>query len=343
MEDSDSDSDSFTIKIQKLTGVGESSKVGDGSVDSSLKHAWLVENNQENVDYKALFAETAIGIPCHESVTTIEQVTINQAEQAPEEIITDDNIVHTQESVEMDTSAKETQLEGLVSVVEEKDTSVTSESLNEIFFGIVKDNSMPREVENVGHIQELMIDYVRAIESKEDTQLPTVACQDKEGCSKMTNSCSIEDPVVMEVKKVDERRRSERLKETTNIHTMEKVSKMAKKRNLEGNSKNHNAFSLLPIEEIVTISADMGVAINHEDFETFDLLKNLEQARGDLYSKQCQSKLISQPELVENVSNNVNSLELEWLNDENSDIEDFVLVESRKKEEIKERVLRFHQ
>ena len=167
-----------------------------------------------------------------------------------------------------------------------------------------------------------------------------MVCRDKESCSEVANSSSIEEHVVMETKKMDERRRSERLKESTNIHTMEKVSKLAKKHNLEGNSKNQNVFSLLPIEEIVTISADMGVAINHEDFETFDLLKDLEQARGDLYNKQCESKIISQPELIENVSNNVDPLELDLLNDENSDIEDLILVESRKKRRDKRKSLK---
>jgi hypothetical protein len=100
---------------------------------------------------------------------------------------------------------------------------------------------------------------------------------------------------------------------------------------LKVTQKNKNSFSLLPIEEIVTISADMGVIINHDDFDTFNLLKDLEQARDNLYSKQCELKKSSQTESVENESNNVTSLELEWLQDKNSEIEDFILVESRKK------------
>jgi hypothetical protein len=47
---------------------------------------------------------------------------------------------------------------------------------------------------------------------------------------------------------------------------------------------------MLPIEEIVSISVDMGVVINHDDFATFNLLKDLEQARDELYSKQCVNK-----------------------------------------------------
>jgi hypothetical protein len=84
----------------------------------------------------------------------------------------------------------------------------------------------------------------------------------------------------------------------------------------------------------------MGVIINHDDFDTFTLLKDLEQARDDLYSKQCELKKFSQIESVENESNNVVSLELEWLQDENSEIEDFILVESRKKKRDKRKNLK---
>jgi hypothetical protein len=76
------------------------------------------------------------------------------------------------------------------------------------------------------------------------------------------------------------RRRSERLKETTSLHTMEKVDKLVKKRNLEGNSSTANKFSALLIEEIAHTIADMGISIKHDDFATFDLLKTLEMARG---------------------------------------------------------------
>jgi hypothetical protein len=136
-------------------------------------------------------------------------------------------------------------------------------------------------------------------------------------------------------------RRSKRLKKDTNLHTMDKVTKMAQKRNLEGNSKNTNSFSMLPIEEIVSISVDMGVVINHDDFATFNLLKDLEQVRDESYSKQCVNKKTSQTESVENDNNEHAPLELEWLQDDSSDLEDFILVESRKKRREKRKVLKF--
>jgi hypothetical protein len=88
--------------------------------------------------------------------------------------------------------------------------------------------------------------------------------------------------------------------------------------------------------------SDMGVNIDENDFDTFDLLKNLEKARDDLYKKQSVTSDIPQTESVE-VSNPVNSiLALEWMQEESSETDDFILVESRKKKrERKEKVLSF--
>jgi hypothetical protein len=47
---------------------------------------------------------------------------------------------------------------------------------------------------------------------------------------------------------------------------MEKNQKMAKKRNLEGNPQNSNSFSMLPIEELVTVSTGMGASLDENDF-----------------------------------------------------------------------------
>lgn len=91
-------------------------------------------------------------------------------------------------------------------------------------------------------------------------------------------------------------RRSDRLKKSTSLTTMEKNQKMAKKRNLEGNPSCSNSFSTLPIEEIAKVSTDMGVVVEESDFDTFDLLKDLEKARGDLYKKQSENHSISQTE-----------------------------------------------
>jgi hypothetical protein len=87
----------------------------------------------------------------------------------------------------------------------------------------------------------------------------------------------------MEVWQDHERRRSDRLKKTTTMTTMEKNLKMAKKGNLEGNPSSFNCFSVLLIEEMVNVTSNMGIDLNENDFDTFNLLKDLEKARDDLY------------------------------------------------------------
>jgi hypothetical protein len=148
-----------------------------------------------------------------------------------------------------------------------------------------------------------------------------------------------EAPVLVEEQVNQERRRSERLKETTSLHTMEKGEKLAKKWNLEGHSSSSNSFSILPVEEIVHTASDMGIVVKYDNFATFDLLKTLEMARDDLYVKQCGQNETSKSEIVETQPSADVPLRLEWLHDESSDIEDFILVESRKKRREKKKVL----
>lgn len=57
---------------------------------------------------------------------------------------------------------------------------------------------------------------------------------------------------------------------------MEKVEKLSKKRNLEGNSLQPNMFSALPFEDFLNFSNAMGVSVEDNDFATFDLLKDLD-------------------------------------------------------------------
>jgi len=98
---------------------------------------------------------------------------------------------------------------------------------------------------------------------------------------------------------------------------------------------------MLPTCDIVHISANMGVNINHDDFETFELIRDLEKARDDLYMKQCENNKTYQTETVEIVGNNSNLLKLEWLNEESSEPEDFLLVESRKRRRENKKIRRY--
>jgi hypothetical protein len=84
----------------------------------------------------------------------------------------------------------------------------------------------------------------------------------------------------------EEPRRSDRLKNVIHLTTLERNEAMAKKRNLEGNTKKpqnivHNKSSMLH-----DIAKDMGVLVNNADFASFDLMKDLGVAKNCLFKKQ---------------------------------------------------------
>lgn len=136
-------------------------------------------------------------------------------------------------------------------------------------------------------------------------------------------------------------RRSERLKKDTTITTKEKNERMAKKRNLEGNYTNQNMFSALPLDDIADLTSGMGVNIDASDFETFGMLKNLECARNDLFVKQKVSNQVPQTETVGIDEPNRSPLLLEWLQEEQSDDEEFTLVLQEKKARDRKKNIKF--
>lgn len=108
---------------------------------------------------------------------------------------------------------------------------------------------------------------------------------------------------------------------------------MAQKKNLEGNPQNSNSFSVLPIEDLIIVTNNMGISIPKDNFATFDLLKDLENARHDLFKRRDESEPTHQSDPSMEIPNDGQTLCLEWAHDEVSDVEDFILVESRKKRE----------
>jgi hypothetical protein len=113
---------------------------------------------------------------------------------------------------------------------------------------------------------------------------------------------------------------------------------MAKKRNLEGTCTNHNMFLALPIDYIVDLSTCMGFDIDKCDFATFDLLKDLECARHDLFTKEQDNNLKTQTKTVGESDATKSPLPIEWVQDETPDTEDFILVLSKKKAREKKEV-----
>jgi len=64
----------------------------------------------------------------------------------------------------------------------------------------------------------------------------------------------------------------------------------------------------------------MGVDVDSSDFGTFDLLKDLECARHDLFVKQKEVDQIPQTETVGGTEPIGSPLQIEWLQEEQSDL-----------------------
>lgn len=82
-----------------------------------------------------------------------------------------------------------------------------------------------------------------------------------------------------------ERRRSDRLLKDIIMTTQEKTDLMAKKRNLKGNTTSTSMFSNLHHDDLHVISKKMGVIVEIENSNSFDILKEIETARMNLFNK----------------------------------------------------------
>ena len=102
-----------------------------------------------------------------------------------------------------------------------------------------------------------------------------------------------------------------------------------KKRNLEcesSNSSSSNAFSVLSNMEIMARASLMGVDIPSDNFETIDLLKELEKSRDNLVEKNVS---VNDVPLVVVHDNGVRTpMCLTWMNDADLDAS-FTVVQSR--------------
>jgi len=116
----------------------------------------------------------------------------------------------------------------------------------------------------------------------------------------------------MQPEPTQDRRMSERFKKDITLTTKEKNERMARKRNLEGTCSNQNMFSILSIEVITDLATDMEVEVDNSDFGTFDLLKDLECARHDLFVKQKENEQIPQTEIVGESEQISSPLQIEW-------------------------------
>lgn len=127
-----------------------------------------------------------------------------------------------------------------------------------------------------------------------------------------------------------EKKRSERLKKDIASSTQEKVEMMAKKRNLEGTTKSQSMFSELSHYAFSCISKKMGIQLNDGNDKSFDILKELEIARANLFQKQNQ---LNSKVIIEEINeeDEDTTLQLEWVHEESSDPDESFFAQSRKK------------
>lgn len=134
-------------------------------------------------------------------------------------------------------------------------------------------------------------------------------------------------------------RRSSRLRGDITLTTQEKNDAMTKKRNLEGNTSTHPSISELSNSSLNDISAKIGVKIDNACSNSFDILREIENVRLNLYAKQQKNK--SNVKISECTDHDEPSMapQIEWHPEESSEPDDFELVLSRKKRrEIKKRI-----
>lgn len=102
---------------------------------------------------------------------------------------------------------------------------------------------------------------------------------------------------------------------------------MARKRNLEGTTSSLSTFSALNIETIKSLSSNMGALSEDINFDTFDMLKDLKNARNKLHNKSLEIEVI---DIVDDdKEENINVRRIEWLQDDLSETESTILSHSK--------------
>jgi hypothetical protein len=142
---------------------------------------------------------------------------------------------------------------------------------------------------------------------------------------------SDKDKSISVMQRIPHTRHSERLQDQMVKKFQMKGVDESKKRTLEGMELlTKNSFFVLGIDKISALAAYMGVKISLDNFDTIDIMRDLEMARLALDKVKC----VKPPnlDLEENPISEVDVNDvplLEWL-DVDSEAEQFILVQSRK-------------
>jgi hypothetical protein len=129
------------------------------------------------------------------------------------------------------------------------------------------------------------------------------------------------DKDISELQLIPETRHSERIQNQLVKNIQRRTMEESKKRTLEGMEvPTNNSFSVLSNDTISVLAADMGVKISLDNFDTVDIMKDLEMARLALDKAKCV-KCVKPPVPVieechiDEVEVNEGPL-LEWLDDD---------------------------
>uniref|UniRef100_A0A8I6WF44 Uncharacterized protein n=1 Tax=Hordeum vulgare subsp. vulgare TaxID=112509 RepID=A0A8I6WF44_HORVV len=116
-----------------------------------------------------------------------------------------------------------------------------------------------------------------------------------------------------------------------------RAERLAQKRDLQGNNISPgNSFEVLSNLEIISAAVKMSVNISDDNFETIDIIRELEISRANIAKKVDKSDNQHDKVLfITNATGEASPLDTEWVGDEGLDVDDFTLVRSRKKERKK--------
>ena len=120
----------------------------------------------------------------------------------------------------------------------------------------------------------------------------------------------------------------------------EKAVAISKKRNLKGNSTNHNSFDALSNPELMIRASKMGVAIPDNNFSNVDIIRELEIDRREIYKNEGEQSVRIEEEVmyITNGKGDQTPVSTDWGDGEEDMEEKFTLVRSRKRKSPKVKV-----
>jgi hypothetical protein len=192
------------------------------------------------------------------------------------------------------------------------------------------DHCRSLEVISAGVIYEEVLGTGMMADKEEEIRNPEEASVEV-----VKSSLDKEEPLVTEKQRLPTIRQSERVQEQLIKKYQAKSQDDGKKEAQEGNSSYHNSFSVLDNDKIVSLAAGMGVVIPSDNFDTIDIMKDLEKARQALNKIKNIPCVEESKDLCPMDEIQLNDIPLlDWYEND-SEAKHFTLVQSRKKKKRK--------